>query len=442
MEAYRSEVRVLMVNVSLAGDPSGTGHTLRNLFEGMPQSRLMQLSLQFRPPEVRTIVANTVFIDEQCVPTYTRARKAVGWLRALTPRGSVRRTNVQPANSITQTSRLGRARSTLSGLLDMSRCMLTVEIMEEIERFAPTVIYTAGSSIRVHTVVNHLAETLGIPVVLHLMDDWPETVYRSTWLSRLPRAALSRALARTNELSYINFAISAPLCEKYMRVFGKEYLPLMNPAVHFVNSIELHNRPVAKFVYAGSIGLGRDESLLQVARAIADINQMEERVEFTLYIPDTQNSELLRSKFGKFGAVVCGYLPIDELRERFADADVLVYAESFSLMYREFTHLSLSTKVPEYMAAGKPILALLPSDLYGSDYINERQCGIVVNDPAELRPAVQRLAHDAELRLRLARAGLRAAQDEHASSVVRARLEQTLTNVSRLAQAQPHGSLR
>lgn len=418
--------RVLLVNVSLAGDSSGTGHTLRNLFGGLPQSSMMQLSLQLEPPEVRTTIDNTVFISERSIRVYLRLRRMIERVREGAGRSADDSGAPRSLNSVKQVSLAGRARSTLSGLLDMTPCVLTPELLSAVVEFDPTVIYTAGSSIRVHTVANRLARNLAIPIVLHLMDDWPETVYKSTSLLRVVRRRLLWELAQTNALSVSNFAISQPLCVKYSCRYGREYLPLMNPAVSIVDRVSPSAASITEFLYAGSVGLGREESLVEIAHAVSEANRDRQRAHLTLYLPESQHTPQLIGRFASLGADVQGYLPVAELQERYSDAAVLIHVESFVREYREFTKLSLSTKIPECMGAGKPILAYLPSDLYGSAYIRERQCGVVVNRSEELQAAVRTLIEEPELRQRLAECGLTAARREHSIEFTRARLCSTL----------------
>jgi hypothetical protein len=423
--------RVLLVNVALAGDDSGTGQTLKNLFDGFPQGSLMQLSLQLRPDAPRTTIENTVFIDADCIRAYSRVRGLADRLGGRIGQSAGEPRGVTPPNSVRQLSTKGRIRTTVSSYLDMLPCVLTQEISAHVSKFAPTVIYTAGSSIRVHAVANGLAESLGIPIVLHLMDDWPQTVYTSTVGSRLPRGVLLRELARTNVLSHSNLAISEPLCEKYSARYGKVYQPLMNPAMNIRRSAIAQNHAVIDLVYAGSIGLGRQDSLLQIAHVIAEMNSPVERAHLSLFIPDAQNAPSIRAPFEAVGCSVLGYMPNPELQKRYDQADVLVHVESFGREYCDFTRLSLSTKVPEYMGVGKPLLAFLPHELYGSAYLRSRDCAVVVNNPEQLRHGIGRLVEDFTLRQRLGENGLEAARTEHSTEAVRERLASTLVAASR-----------
>lgn len=421
------------MNVSLAGEASGTGHTLKNLFSGFPQGTLMQLSLQMRPDEFCTTIGNTVFIDEHCIPVYFRVRRLADALSRIAKPERRSSRAARPSTSIRQVSAAGKMRGTVSSYLDLLRCRLTREVYGEIVRFSPTVIYTAGSSIRVHSVANNLSEALGIPIVLHLMDDWPQTIYTSTVLSRLPRRILLAELARTNARSYSNFAISEPLCRKYSSRYGRQYQPLMNPALHIRPSTVVHEHRVMDMVYAGSLGLGRRDGLLRVARAIAEVNSPTVRARMSLFIPDAEVTVGVRTAFEDLGCSISGYISSVELQRRYDEADVLVHVESFSPEYRDFTRLSLSTKIPECMGAGKPILAFLPDDLYGSTYIRSRGCGVVVTAPELLKAEIIKLMEDGGLRERLGSRGLEAARAEHSVEAVQARLMRALSTASRSA---------
>lgn len=428
-----TDVRVLIVNVALAGDRSGTGHTLGNLFANCPQGNMMQLSLQLEPSRYRTIVENTEFLDEQSIGNYLAFRKAARRLGIFSKSSTSGPGSV--LNAVPQSNFVDGVRSAASGLMDMIPCRLSARVMRSIREFGPNVIYTCGSSIRVHSVVNSLARELGIPVVLHLMDDWPETVYRSTFLSRVPRTALLRELKLTNRMSSVNFAISEPLCSKYEARYDRHYLQLMNPAMCIVERVTVRESEPVRFLYAGSIGIGRRQALVDVSRAVALLNHYGTRAQLILHIPDDQNRPDVRQEFDRQGATVRPYLPPDELRVKYDEADVLVHVESFVSAYSEFTRLSLSTKIPEYMGLGKPILAYLPRNLYASRYIGERGCGVVSNDAASLIEGVSMLAGDSALRATLAARGLEAAKREHAAPVVQGRLRQTLAAVALTSRA-------
>ncbi|MGB4581282.1 MAG: glycosyltransferase [Coriobacteriia bacterium] len=389
----------------------------------------MQLCPQQEPPDYRTTIHNTVFLDDTSLRHYSRLKGLGKGLGRYRERG---RSGAEAAvsNIVRQRSAYGRLRSTASGYLDLAGCRLSPQLVRLVEEFRPSVIYTAGSSIRVLGVVDRLARALGIPVVLHLMDDWPRTAYRSSILSMLPRLALLRALRRVNKVTCSNFAISEPLCAKYQKKYHREYRPLMNPATRIAEGLTTEDGQPVEFLYAGSITLGRQDSLRIIAQAVLGAKGAQEAACMSMYIPDPQKTEEVVTEFSSLGCEVHGYLPSEELRDRLVHAGVLVHVESFEPGFAEFAALSLSTKIPEYMGAGKPILAFLPATQYGSTYIEEHGCGVVVTEAVQVSEAVARLIDDAPLREMLARRGLKVAASEHAMDIVRQRLTETLQAAS------------
>ena len=102
-----------------------------------------------------------------------------------------------------------------------------------------------------------------------------------------------------------------------------------------------------------------------------------------------------------------GSVPNGELPEVYASADILVHVESFDPEWASYTHLSLSTKVTEYMMAGRPLLGVGPRSANSIRYISESGAGVsqMEDDATELLGKVRSLVADRSLRERL---GLRA----------------------------------
>jgi glycosyltransferase involved in cell wall biosynthesis len=88
-----------------------------------------------------------------------------------------------------------------------------------------------------------------------------------------------------------------------------------------------------------------------------------------------------------------------------AAADVLFLPLASSGVYHpELIRTSAPGKLGEYLAAGRPLLAVVPAGSFVDWYVTTHDCGTVVTeDGAELAKALDRLLHDEGLRTRLAR---------------------------------------
>ncbi|HVF45541.1 MAG TPA: glycosyltransferase [Pyrinomonadaceae bacterium] len=95
-------------------------------------------------------------------------------------------------------------------------------------------------------------------------------------------------------------------------------------------------------------------------------------------------------------------------------AGALFLPLAFNSPYPELVRTSATTKMGEYLAARRPVIAHAPPDSFVAWYFREHECGVVVDrlDPAQLAEAVARVLDDEALGRRLARRGWeRAAAD-------------------------------
>jgi glycosyltransferase involved in cell wall biosynthesis len=130
--------------------------------------------------------------------------------------------------------------------------------------------------------------------------------------------------------------------------------------------------------------------------------------------------------------IIAGSLLADQVMPELSRADVLVHVESFGAAAREYTRLSISTKIPQYMASGRAILAYGPSEVASCAYITETGAGLVVGDrnPDVLDVAIKKLTLDTQLRADLGRRGWERARSHHNSELERDRFRQTLARAA------------
>lgn len=401
--------KVLIINAALVGEQTGTGNTLNNIISGYPQDKLMQLCMQRDKEELNTTIENTIFISNRFCPLEYNLRDLVI--------SKMRTDGAMPADVAAASNK-----SFKSSLHDCIRGFLDnlpvnyKDILDKTDRFSPDVIYTCGANIRIMKTANFLAKRYNARIILHLMDDWPETLYTTSFLSKPFRCSLLKQLNRINESSIRNFAISKALAQKYEQKYGKKYIPLMNPAKNIVSGVsDTHNKKVI-FTYAGSLSLDRWKSLREIAQCLEELRNEGIDSEFHLYIPKKLNTERMKKIFDRHGAVLFDYVPADQVEQVYKYSDVLVIVESFEDNFRKYTKLSLSTKIPEYMAAGKPILAYLPEELHSSDYLKESGAALVANNNKELKHCIKTLLLNKKTRVCLAENGIKKALSEHSQS--------------------------
>jgi hypothetical protein len=101
------------------------------------------------------------------------------------------------------------------------------------------------------------------------------------------------------------------------------------------------------------------------------------------------------------------WVPQAELPRVFHAADFLVHVESFDTALAEYTRLSFSTKLTQYMMAGRCILGIGPADLGSMRTIQSVGAGMTISDlesDSFLR-AVEQLLQDFNQQRECARRG-------------------------------------
>jgi len=91
--------------------------------------------------------------------------------------------------------------------------------------------------------------------------------------------------------------------------------------------------------------------------------------------------------------VSVGYLPKKACYELQRNADVLFLPLSFDNSYPEEIECAFPTKALEYLAAGRPILAIVPEGTFSEEFVERNEIGIVVTELSEQRvmDAIERL---------------------------------------------------
>lgn len=159
------------------------------------------------------------------------------------------------------------------------------------------------------------------------------------------------------------------------------------------------------FTYAGNIGNGRWKSLAAVGQAIAKANALGSRARLDVFT-GTPIGRTMRRHIDQPGSIrLHGPVNPAVLQQRYADSDVLVLAEPTDLRGRLSVRLSISTKLVEYLHAGRPILARGTSAMAGIQHLQAGSAALTSTPDDDLDTQVLSLIRDRELRGRLAEAG-------------------------------------
>ena len=250
-----------------------------------------------------------------------------------------------------------------------------------------------GSTITVLKVACMISDRINRNIILHFMDNWPETIQwgDNYWLTGYQKQ-LRKWLKKTYSRSQCALTISEDMALDYERITGIKHFLLMNSVN--VDSWRCTPRRLnncINLVYAGGLHLGRDKTLLDVYRRLVRLSNSEMKYKLTIYTnkKTVSASELSEYSDGNI-LVVKDAVTRDKLIKAYEDADILLLAESVVVdsTIERFAKYSISTKTAEYLATGKPILYIGSKTRALAKYLMKYNSAAVIENTDQLNEAL------------------------------------------------------
>lgn len=246
---------------------------------------------------------------------------------------------------------------------------------------------------------NYIINRLNKPVVTYIADD--VYFYRqrkgdiSFYIHRFfQRRAVRKIMEHNNKL----MVIAPKLKEVFDKEFNTDSLILTKGIDYSEREFQTHNlnNPI-RIVYTGKTNIGRWTSLAMLGRAIEQINKDGKIFELLIYTKDELTDKVSRALNITGASKVMGGISLDEVMKVQQEADIVVFAESLSMKYRDVAWLSFSTKLTDYMANGKCIFAIGAQDIAPIEYLRNEDCAVTASSKQEIYDKLKELANDTAL---------------------------------------------
>lgn len=413
--------RVLVIGAAPLNQADATGITLSNLFKGWPADCVAQIYDSESVPDAALCPRHWRF-SSQDIPTVRLLKGLLQKSSRRNPRSEIENSGGSKAIPPSSSVDIGL----LSAYSDVMPIRLPKSLREWVREFRPDVIYSVLGSVRMMNIVLSLSREFSLPIVPHFMDDWPSTTYGRKSVFWFPNVVLNRKLRSVLERSEVGLTIGADMSSEFNQRYGKTFREFMNcvDLIDEESEKEIRGNAAVKFVFSGGLHLNRWRSLAAVAEALECLREEGYAVSLLICTP-RRDIERYGSVFSKY-AVVEGIISVqaDAVSSVLSAADVLVHVESFLESDSHYTRLSVSTKIPQYMAAGKPILAVGPISLSSVRYVRSAGAGLVVDSVEDISAVVQvarLLCESPSLRKSLGVNGRQTAAEHHDARKVRAR---------------------
>lgn len=183
------------------------------------------------------------------------------------------------------------------------------------------------------------------------------------------------------------------------------------------------NNGEIKILFTGEVSVAQLDSILN----LVTVANTYKELKATFIIAANAPKKMIES-FGITGSrVIITNADRDSIPTLQQSADILFLPLSFTWKSPEIIRTASPSKMPEYLAAGRPILVHAPDYSYVSNYAREEGFGLVVDqlDSGLLRQAILDLKHDGELCHRLVTKAQEVAK-KHDAAILSAKLHSIL----------------
>lgn len=175
--------------------------------------------------------------------------------------------------------------------------------------------------------------------------------------------------------------------------FGTDSV-ILTKSIDFTGKSYQHREPnkPLKFVYTGSMVIGRDKTLAVVADAINVVNEKVGEVHAEMFIySQTEPKEEILARINKGAAHFCGRIGREEVLKVQQEADVVVFAESLEGKEANAAKLSFSTKITDYISNGKCVLAIGKDYIAPIDYFQRNDSALIAHSAEEIKARVEEI---------------------------------------------------
>lgn len=287
----------------------------------------------------------------------------------------------------------------------------TKGIRSFIENFRPNIFFfqTSGNVFSFR-IARWIAERYNLKVILETTDDYLGFHISASPFYYYLHCKLNEEYSKISKKAAMIIVISDEMLNEYRGKYPGNYYVAMN-SVQIKDIADKSRKDRIRLLYAGNLELGRWKTLLLLSSVIQTMNI---GIEFDIYSLSKLSNNVIK-KFKVYDKTrFRGAISSFELNNIRPNYDVLVHVESFNRENKIITRLSVSTKISEYLASNRAILAIGPYNVASIRYLKRINAAEIVISPkrVEVMRALERLLSD-DYRYLLARNGLNAAQSNH-----------------------------
>ena len=297
------------------------------------------------------------------------------------------------------------------------------------KKFNPEIIFCAlGSDTAMKRCENLMDEFPNSKLVLYIVDDWVNTKINSRYFASFWRHKYDRDFRHIINRATGLLSICQYMTDEYKRIYRKVFYPFHNPVNveewQSINVLPKYGNDKTAILYVGKINDDTAPCLLDMCKAVEELNLIRKSFVFDIYSPDYNSKAFLFD--GKVGIHAFPPIAHEDIPRVMKSYSALFLPLGFSKQSRRYVRLSMPTKLTEYLASGKPIILYCPEEIALAKYLADKNCAVMCtdNDTFKLKSTVASL-QDTDIYNQLVKNSLSLAA-QHDIHYVRERFRETL----------------
>jgi hypothetical protein len=225
------------------------------------------------------------------------------------------------------------------------------------------------------------------------------------------------------------FVMVPKMKEEYDREFSINSIILTKGMDYTNNKFNVPKiKDPIRIVYTGKLIYGRYKSLITLASAIHKINRRNTKVQLFIYSSDKLSTKVQNKLNIPNSSFLMGGVPFSQIPSILEEADVLLFAESLDKQYKHLARLSFSTKLTDYMYAGKCIFAIGDESIAPIEYFETNQSALIATNYSEIYSTLEKLVDNPNMIHDFAKRAYDCGVNNHNCNVIDKILLDTINN--------------
>lgn len=370
--------KILIISHNPLSKVNNNGKTLVSIFEGVPKENVYQIYLNDDIPDC----------SECC--HYLQLNE-IQILRSFFGRKNICCQEVEPTpDEISSASvKIGAFAINVKRLI--RECIWKLPSWKEklnkwmSDKKFDVVFFMAGDGLFAYDVYRYIINNTSGKACLFFTDDYVIGKTSLSPLARFRQYLLKRKIKLTLPITKELFVISDEMRKAYNELFSMDSYIIRNFSVERkIDDNENYNTnssDILNITYAGGLHYNRWKVLALIADTLNRINSSSEKKCFLNIYSSQKISDKIIDRINIEGASkFCGVASASQIADVYSKADILLHVESFEKKSIASTKYSFSTKIPEYLSAGKCVLAVGPSEVASVQYLSKFACVINKQD--------------------------------------------------------------